>query len=210
MNKNNAILRDEIRIPNNGERNGVDKYNILYVDDHNLTLSYFNNSYGDKYNVIVANSPRDGFKILDKQPIDLVISDQDMPEISGIEFLKQISILHPEVGRVLLTKRNDVETLTSAINDANVNRFILKSCSVSTTKKAIDKVLDNIKLKNDNRILQEKLHALISQKNKTLEIQKKIFQLNIELNKKLESSLNIAEGNWQDALSEITEGKSVV
>ena len=69
--------------------------NILYVDDEPHNLSAFSATYRRLYKVFTAESAEEGVKILDKEDIHLIITDQRMPKTTGVEFLASILEKHP-------------------------------------------------------------------------------------------------------------------
>ena len=70
-----------------------EKYNILYVDDELNSLSAFRNLYRRKFNIVTASSGEEGLKVLEKEPIHVIITDQRMPGLQGVEFLKKVFLV---------------------------------------------------------------------------------------------------------------------
>ncbi|MEH6446954.1 MAG: response regulator, partial [Oceanospirillaceae bacterium] len=79
-----------------------------------------------KYHVFEANSGHQALDVLNNVHIDLIISDQRMPDMKGTQLLKIVKDRFPDTGRIMLSGHSDVEDLTAAINDASVNQFIAK------------------------------------------------------------------------------------
>lgn len=79
------------------------KFTILYVDDDESNLRIFKDTFRRKFEIFTAKSAKEGIDILDKNKIDLILSDQRMPEMSGVEFLKHSLEKHPEPNRILIT-----------------------------------------------------------------------------------------------------------
>jgi YesN/AraC family two-component response regulator len=77
--------------------------NVLYVDDEVINLELFSITYHSVFNVTKAASGDDALKILDNQPIDIVITDLKMPGMDGIELIYQIRKKYPEKKCILLT-----------------------------------------------------------------------------------------------------------
>jgi DNA-binding NtrC family response regulator len=75
----------------------MSKYNILYVDDEDVNLRVFYSTFRREFNVFTANSASKGLELLENTKIDLVITDQRMPDITGVEFLKIIHERYPEI-----------------------------------------------------------------------------------------------------------------
>jgi len=65
------------------------RYNILYVDDEDINLRQFKSVFRRDFNIFIANSGEEGLKILDEKNFDLIITDQRMPKMTGVEFLKK-------------------------------------------------------------------------------------------------------------------------
>ncbi|MCH5690186.1 response regulator [Niabella sp. W65] len=90
--------------------------NILYVDDEIHNLNSFRAVFRRSYNVFTASSAKEGKTILDENTIHLIITDQRMPETTGIEFLESIIKDHPAIPRILLTGYTDINAVIDAIN----------------------------------------------------------------------------------------------
>ena len=65
------------------------KSNILYVDDEQSSLNAFENLYRRKFNIITASSGQKSLEILETEQVQVIITDQRMPEMTGVEFLKK-------------------------------------------------------------------------------------------------------------------------
>jgi len=102
------------------------KYNILYVDDEQSNLNAFKNLFRKKFNVITANSGQKGLEILEAQPLDLIITDQRMPEMTGIEFLKKVRAKRSNHKFILLTAFVDNDVIKEAINDVGIYWYVNK------------------------------------------------------------------------------------
>ncbi|MGH8654104.1 MAG: EAL domain-containing protein, partial [Gammaproteobacteria bacterium] len=80
----------------------------------------------DNYKVLSANSARAGLELLATHPVEVVVSDQVMPEMDGIEFLSRVKELHLETVRIILTGHVEPETITKAVNRGWIYKFISK------------------------------------------------------------------------------------
>jgi diguanylate cyclase (GGDEF)-like protein/PAS domain S-box-containing protein len=100
---------------------------ILVVDDDPAVTAMFEKFLSlDGYHVLTAGSAAEGFDQLAINPVSVVISDQRMPGISGIEFLSRVKALYPEVVRIIVTGYADIGSITEAINQGAVFKFIMK------------------------------------------------------------------------------------
>ncbi|ANH80166.1 hybrid sensor histidine kinase/response regulator [Niabella ginsenosidivorans] len=100
--------------------------NVLYVDDEQQNLNSFMAAFRRKCRVFLATSVLAAFEILQKEEIHVLISDQRMPEITGVEFLKQAKEKYPDIPRILLTGYTDIEVLADAVNQGDIYRYITK------------------------------------------------------------------------------------
>ncbi|HZR10593.1 MAG TPA: response regulator [Myxococcales bacterium] len=131
---------------------------ILVVDDEEhvrSALSSFLEREG--YTVLSAEGPTEGLEILRAQSIKLVISDQNMPDMSGIEFFRLIRERHPQVCRIMLTGDPDRETIIKAINEGEVYRFIPKPWNNTMLRVIVYFAFEAIQLEEENRRLVKAL-----------------------------------------------------
>ena len=111
---------------------------ILYVDDDRNNLEVFKASFRRDYEIFLATSAKDGMEILNGQDIHVIIADQKMPEISGVEFFEQILKEHPAPVRILLTGYTDIDSVIDAINKGQVYRYITKPWNDQDLRLAIE------------------------------------------------------------------------
>ena len=111
--------------------------NVLYIDDEPVYLTAFRGSFRRAYNVFTARSAAEAMEILKEKNIQVIISDNRMPGISGIEFFKSILTQHKYSVRILLTAYKDLNEAVEAINGAHVYRFILKPWNETEMEKII-------------------------------------------------------------------------
>lgn len=152
----------------------MEKFSILYVDDEETNLRIFKNTFRREYNIYTAISASKGLEILDKEQIDLVLSDQKMPEITGVEFLKMTLEKHPKPNRILITAYTDFEALQKAINEARIFQYVQKPWDENYLKDVIQNALELYMLKRENKKLNNELII----KNKQLEtLNEELLQL---------------------------------
>ncbi|MBT4643461.1 MAG: response regulator [Deltaproteobacteria bacterium] len=133
---------EEIRlqeINGNADKNAA----ILLVDDERSVVSAIRRSLFDKsYKILAAESGQEALKILDSEEIDLIISDQRMPEMSGVEFLSQARIRKPAAIRIMLSGYADMNAALDAINEAGIYKFLVKPWDDLELQQTIDKALE--------------------------------------------------------------------
>ncbi|MBU1651774.1 response regulator [bacterium] len=101
---------------------------VIVVDDEEIVLTSIESflSLESDYNVVTFTSAKSALDYINKNEIDLVISDYLMPEMDGISFLAEVRILRPEIPRVILTGYSDKENAIKAINEVGLFQYIEK------------------------------------------------------------------------------------
>jgi signal transduction histidine kinase len=102
------------------------RHSILVVDDEPDVVRSVKDLLRLDYKVFTATSPDEGMKILQENAIDVIMTDQRMPEMTGVEFLKRARDPHPDATRLLFTGYADISAVIAAINQGNVYRYIAK------------------------------------------------------------------------------------
>ena len=141
-----------------------EKYHILYVDDEQDNLIAFKAVFRRHYNIHLALNGEEALELLEKSPVDLVISDQRMPKMTGVELLEKVRNSHPEVIRMVLTGYSDVQAIIDAINKGQVYHYITKPWDVNELKVIMNNALETAKLKKQNQALEKERNDLILQK----------------------------------------------
>lgn len=105
-----------------------EKYKILYVDDEEINLRIFKNSFRRDFTIYLALSAQEALEILDKEKIDVVITDQRMPEMTGVELLKKINEIHSEIppNRLILSGYAANEDIQKAFDEYKLFEFVSK------------------------------------------------------------------------------------
>ncbi len=121
-----------------------DKYTILLVDDEEYILRVLQRVLGEekRFEMITATSGQEALEKIRQNPIDLVISDQRMPGMTGIELLTQIKQMYPDSVRIILSGFTDIDVLIGAINEGEVCRFLSKPWDNEELKKIIYTTLE--------------------------------------------------------------------
>lgn len=133
------------------------KINVLYLDDEVNNLTAFRANFRRIYEVFTAVNAKEARKILDENEIHVIISDQRMPEISGIEFFESILNEHPEPLRMLLTGYADINAVIDAINKGQVYKYFPKPWNDDELRENIEKAFDLYVLRKENHELTDKL-----------------------------------------------------
>ncbi len=102
------------------------KARVLFVDDEPRILNTMRMLFRNHYEVLTADSGAKALELLKTQPVDVIVSDQRMPGMTGIEMLRQARELNPGAMRILLTGYSDLNAIIGSINDGEVFRFVNK------------------------------------------------------------------------------------
>ncbi len=96
------------------------KRDILYVDDEEANLFVFEAAFEDHFQVHLAASAAQALAMLEELPIPVVVADQRMPEMTGVEMFRQLRQKHPHIQRIILSAYSDSEAIINAVNEGQV------------------------------------------------------------------------------------------
>lgn len=127
------------------------KYTILVVDDEPDNLLLLERVLRREYNVFSANSGAEAIDILENMEVDMIISDQRMPQMTGAELLGEAYKRNPDQVRLLLTAYSDVKDIIAAINAGHIYQYISKPWDPDELKLIVRRALEAYQLTLDNR-----------------------------------------------------------
>ncbi len=137
------------------------KYTIFLVDDEPANIEALTMILEDKYNIIQAYTGNEALALIKNEPnpsrINLIISDQRMPGMSGVEFLKQTIPIIPKTIRMILTGFTDINDIIDSINEGQVYKFLPKPIEPKDLLISIQRALEAYELEKQNIILIEQL-----------------------------------------------------
>ncbi len=133
------------------------KIKILYVDDEVHNLQAFKATFRRQYHVFTAPSGSEGLEIFKKEELNIILTDQRMPEMTGIEFLVEVQKINPEPIRILITGYSDINAVIDAINKGQVYRYLNKPWQEDELKATIEMAYEVFRLRRENKELLEKL-----------------------------------------------------
>lgn len=141
------------------------KINVLYVDDEVDNLNAFKAVFRRYFKVFTAESVMEGKKILanKENDIQIVLTDQRMPEITGVEFLASLVKDSPEIMRILVTGYADLTTVIDAINQGEVYRYVSKPWDNTELKNLILQAFEVYYLRKRNKEMTDTLLLVNSQ-----------------------------------------------
>jgi YesN/AraC family two-component response regulator len=123
---------------------------LLVDDEESILLALKRLLRREDYRILCGMSGAEGLELLAKNDVDVVVSDQRMPEMTGEEFLRRTKELYPDMVRMVLSGFADMESITKAINQGAIYKFMSKPWDEKTLKEGIQEAFQR-KEKNDRR-----------------------------------------------------------
>lgn len=146
---------------------------MLLVDDESNILSVLTRVFRKEgYSILKAQSGKQGLELLEYNDVGVILSDQRMPEMTGVEFLSKVKERYPETIRIVLSGYTELNSVTDAINRGAIYKFLTKPWDDDLLRENIREAFDYYELRQKNILLAKQLH----QANQEL----------LELNKNLE------------------------
>lgn len=183
----------------------MNKQTILCVDDEIDNVDALERLFRKKYHVLKATSAREALSILDQhpEPISVIISDQRMPEMTGVEFLEKTIENHPETMRMLLTGYTDLESVIMAVNKGQIFRYLTKPWDPVDLANTLDQAADRFRVGLELKLRNEELAAAYKEL-KSIDTAKSNFMIliNHELKTPLTSILSFSSLLAESKLAE--------
>ncbi len=131
--------------------------NVLYIDDEPHNLVSFRASFRRYFNIYTAESGEEGTKVLANKEVHVILSDQRMPKMTGIEFFESILEIYPNPIRILVTGYTDINAVIDAINRGHVYKYLTKPWYDNDIRNFIETAYEIYRLRKDNEDLTLKL-----------------------------------------------------
>jgi len=150
---------------------------ILLVDDEENILSSLKRLLRrDGYRILTAGGGEQGLQLLAGEAVDVIVSDQRMPNMTGVEFLRQVKILYPETVRIVLSGYTELQSITDAINEGAIYKFLTKPWDDEQLRANILEAFNHKELADENRRLgdeltlaNQRLRELLAEKQRQLQ-----------------------------------------
>lgn len=170
---------------------------VLYVDDEPNNLLLLQLSLGRWFNVLTTDEPADALSLIDSEKIQVLITDQRMPGMTGIELSEKVKSLYPSVIIIILTAFDDNDVMMKAINMGGIFRYLLKPWDINDLKQTLNSAFEayDLRKKNINLIndLLEKNRQIQKAYNKISELNSKLEEENIQLKEEYKKNALIGE-----------------
>jgi signal transduction histidine kinase len=138
---------------------------LLVIDDEPDLVRSVQDLLRRDYKVLGATRASDGLELMNRERVQVVMSDQCMPDMTGVELLCRVKEAHPEAVRLLFTAYSDLDAVIDAINEGNVYRYISKPWEVEELKATLKQAYEHYQLQEERRLLL----VQVQEKNAQLE-----------------------------------------
>jgi len=141
-------------------------YKIMIVDDEPVNLRTLERLFRPDYQVVTAPSGADALTLLDQHDLALMISDQRMPAMTGIELMMKTVAIRPQMVKILLTGYTDVDALIDALNSGLVYRYVTKPWNNDDLRVTVSRALEHYEVMKSRHILgmeNERLRARLNE-----------------------------------------------
>lgn len=131
---------------------------VLFVDDEPEVLSSLKRLLRtETYDLLFAQSAREALDLLERERVHVIVVDLRMPEMDGFELLKRVEQKYPDIIRMVLSGRDDRDSILNAINSGNVYRYIVKPSDNMELRLIVRQAIDVFNLQQEKRDLLKKL-----------------------------------------------------
>ena len=136
----------------------MQKQTLLIVDDESDNLDALERIFRKRYHLLKANSGAEALQLISHHPdIAVIITDQRMPQMTGVEFLEKTLSSHPKTVRILLTGYTEIESIIAAVNQGHIFRYITKPWDTTDLTNSIEQAMEHY---SRGSLLEEKNQAL--------------------------------------------------
>ena len=139
------------------------RYAILFVDDEEKTRKYFRRLYGETFRILEASDGVEALSVFRAHAaeIGIIVTDQRMPNETGVGFLSKISDQYPDVVKILSTAYSDLDAAINSVNKGGIYRYITKPWEVSEFEVTLRRAMEFFIVKRErNSLMGAKLQAL--------------------------------------------------
>src|ERR1700679_1187558 len=132
------------------------QHTILVVDDEKDIIDSIERQFRKKYKVLKTTSGIEALKLIQNEKVHLILSDQRMPEMTGVQLFERAQKIQPDAIRILLTGYTEVDSVIAAINNGQIYRYITKPWDPNDLDINVHKALEAYDLKAELKDKNEK------------------------------------------------------
>lgn len=192
-----AVVREGANLPQSLLNVRARRRTLLLVDDEESILSALKRIFRrDGYQILTANSGARGLELLAQQPVDVIVSDQRMPGMTGIEFLREAKQLYPHTVRMTLSGYTDLQSIIEAVNEGAVYKFLTKPWDDDLLRSHVAHAFEQSELATENT----RLWGAVHQANLELETTNQRLERMVLEESERRQAMQNAAGASRDAL----------
>ena len=150
---------------------------LLIDDEENIVAALARVLRSDGYNILKAASGKEGLEILARNEVGVIISDQRMPEMTGVEFLSEVKELYPDTVRIVLSGHTEINAVTDAINRGAIYKFLTKPWEDELLRANVGEAFQRYEMRMENLRLTHELQ----------EANKQLLHINKMLERRVET-----------------------
>jgi len=154
------MLRENRRLPERFLTRDQRKRTLLLVDDEENIVSSLRRLFRrDGYHIVTAHSGAEGLQRLAEVNVDVIVSDQRMPGMTGVEFLRRAKELYPDTVRMVLSGYTELQSITDAVNEGAIYKFLTKPWDDERLRAHVAEAFRQKDLADENRRLAREVHS---------------------------------------------------
>ena len=133
------------------------RFPILYVDDEPQNLVTFKYALGDSFEVLTAESGAEGRRVLEERDVAVLIADQRMPGMTGVELCSLAREIRPDTVRIILTAYADLQAAIDAINSGHVLKYLTKPWRDAELRDVLNSSIELVRVQRTMREMQARM-----------------------------------------------------
>jgi diguanylate cyclase (GGDEF)-like protein len=176
------VLVDKVKASLQAHGRNVSRCSVLLVDDEPSILLLFRGALAEDFDVLIARDGREAQATFGRRPIDIVLTDQGMPGMTGVQLLEWVLANHPRTQRLLWSGRGEFDEAVDAINRGQVLRYLAKPVDVDTVRRTLRDASRMVQLEREyQRVLREMSELNVQLEERVQERTRELEEANREL-----------------------------
>jgi diguanylate cyclase (GGDEF)-like protein len=182
------VLVDKVKASLQARGRNVNRCTVLLVDDELDVLLLFRGLLADEFDVLIASSALDAQALFGQRGIDIILTDQRMPGMTGVELLEWVLANHPRTQRLLWTGYADLEDAVEAVNRGQVFRYLSKPSDIEVVRGALHAAARILHLERDyQRVVRELSELNVQLEERVRQRTRELEEANRELEQRTQT-----------------------
>jgi diguanylate cyclase (GGDEF)-like protein len=182
------VLVDKVKATLQSRGRQVRRCTVLLVDDEVGILMLFRGLLADEFDVLIARNGREAQALFDQHEIDIILTDQRMPEMSGVELLEWALVHHPRTQRLLWTGYADLDEAIDAVNRGQIFRYLFKPPDFDGLRNSLHAAARISQLERDyQRVLREMSELNVHLEERVRQRTRELEEANRELEQRTQT-----------------------